>query len=64
MKKTLDRHAGGASGRLLEPALFVRPVARYVARAGHHGLEPVQRDVSDRLEDLLVAPAGFARLLV
>src|SRR5205823_11551591 len=49
---------------LKEPAFLPRPVARDVAGPGHERREEAERDVRDGLEDLLIAPARLARLLV
>src|SRR2546430_752578 len=49
---------------LQQAALFGRAVERQVPAAVDHAGEYAQRDVGDRLEQLLVGPALFARLLL
>src|SRR5215213_8016622 len=59
------RRFHSASGGLLEGLdLSGGALQRYVARQGHQSREVGHRHMAERLEDLLVAPALLARLLV
>src|SRR5215213_2935244 len=56
--------AGRRLGRLGQPGVLGRTVGRYVSGARDQVSEGGERHVRDRLEDLLVLPAGLARLLL
>src|SRR4029078_10175349 len=58
------RNRNAELGGLGEPGILGRPVVRDLARAGHEVSEGRERHVGERLEDLLVLPAGLARLLL
>src|SRR6476620_6248934 len=54
----------GRSRRPQAPRVLPGPVDGYLACHVHHGGEGLERRGRDRLEDLLVGPSRFARLLV